>query len=222
MKTRIIQTRFWEDELNDNIGLEAQHLYIYLLTCQQVNICGYFQLRDGTIKFQAKLTDKQLEVAKIDLEKNKKVFFKDGWIWVCNARKNNHYENSELNKVACEKELSVIPDSIKDYFNTTIDSSIYTNHKQEIINNKSEIRNKKEEITLQKEGDKKSKEYVIDNLELFKSKFPSIDVEFEFQHMCDWLATKGKETKDWSARFRMWLNSDIPKKQSNKIIARET
>ena len=129
MKTRIIQTRFWDDEINEQIDIYTQHLYLYLLSSKHINMCGYFQLRNGVIQLEAKLTENQLKSAKEQLQRLKKVYFKDGWIWVVNARKNNSYENSPKNKVACENELSKIPRVILEFFDSSIDSSMDTTPK---------------------------------------------------------------------------------------------
>lgn len=151
MKTRIIQTRFWDDLFVSESDIYTQHLYIYLLTSQYINLCGIFQLPENKIKFECKLTDNQFQNAKENLEKAKKVLFKDGWVYVVNAERNNNYRKSPKCEPAYDREYSLIPQQIIDFFDTTMDSTmdstIYSTHKSEIINNKSEIRNKKEKNT---------------------------------------------------------------------------
>jgi hypothetical protein len=151
MKTRIIQTRFWDDEFVFNASKDAKLLYIFLLTSQYINISGIFQLDERKIAFETGLTPKEFERAKEEIETAKKVFFYKGWVKVINAEKNNGYKNSPLNEVAYQREVSLIPQCVLDYFDssmdTSIDSSTYTNHKSEIINNKYKIINK----TIKKE-----------------------------------------------------------------------
>lgn len=144
MKTRIIQTRFWDDLFVSNADMVTQHLYIFLLTSQYINISGIFQLPENKIKFEAKLTDKQFEDAKINLEANGKVFFKEGWVYVTNAGKNNNYRRSPSNEIAYEREVSLVPQYIKDYFDSSVDSTVHSNQQPEIRNKKSTIINKKE------------------------------------------------------------------------------
>jgi hypothetical protein len=151
MKTRIIQTRFWDDEFVFNASKDAKLLYIFLLTSQYINISGIFQLDERKIAFEVGMTPKEFEKAKEELILSKKVYFFKGWVKVCNAEKNNGYKNSPSNITAYEKELSLIPQCVLDYFDssvdTSVDSTVYTNHKSEIINNKSKIinhKNKKE------------------------------------------------------------------------------
>jgi hypothetical protein len=154
MKTRIIQTRFYADDINEKLDVFGQHLYLYLLTCSYINICGVFQLRDGIIKMECKLTDNQLISAKGQLQQLKKVFFLDGWVYVVNARKNNNYEKSDDNKKACEKELSNVPANILQSLYSSVDSTVGVlptvtiNKKQEIINNNKELINKEQKEKL--------------------------------------------------------------------------
>ncbi len=61
---------------------------------------------------------------------------------------------------------------------------------------------------------KKSLKYLEDNIESFIESFKNIDVEFELDKFKDWMKSKGKRYKDYSAAFRNWLrNESIPKKQ---------
>lgn len=136
MKTRIVQTRFWDDLFVSEADLYTQHLYIYLLTCQYINISGIFQLTESKIKFEAKLTDKQFEDAKNNLQKAGKVFFQEGWVYVVNARKNNNYENSPKNTVALERELGFVPKAILSFFDSSIGTSMDSTHKSKTINQK--------------------------------------------------------------------------------------
>lgn len=137
MKTRIIQTRFWDDDFVSNADLPTQHLYIYLLTSPYINLCGIFQLPERKIMFESKLTDKQFQSAKECLEKSRKVIFYKGWVFVTNARKNNNYENYDGNRRALERELEKVPTEVKEWFDSSVTVvSDYTDS-----NNKSEIRN---------------------------------------------------------------------------------
>ena len=160
MKTRIIQTRFWDDEFIAEASKDTRYLYVYLLTCQYINISGIFQLSERKIQFETGLTPKEYENAMQELQKNEKAFFYSGWVYMVNARKNNNYENSPKNITACEKELERVPVEVKQHFDrcldssidTTIDTSIdssndstmHSRHKLKIINNKSKIKNQKE------------------------------------------------------------------------------
>lgn len=157
MKTRIIQTRFWDDEVIVDLSIYGQHLYIYLLTCQYINICGIFQLSEAKIRFEAKFEKDTFETAKSELAEQKKAYFYKGWVFVVNALKNNNYTRSEDNKKAYNKELERVPKEVYDYFqscisdttvDTTVDSSVGVLPTVP-INNKSKIINQKPETITQ-------------------------------------------------------------------------
>ena len=158
MKTRIFQTRFYKDKEILKLSLEAQHLFMYLLTCEHINICGIFELPDPYIILECKLTQEQLCKGKEELQKLNKVIFEDSWIFVVNARRNNNYEKSEDNMKCLIKELSRVPKEIMNVFDkyssyniidttvyTTVQSTPHSSYKQETINNKSKTINNKQE-----------------------------------------------------------------------------
>jgi hypothetical protein len=153
VKTRIIQTRFWDDEFICECDIYTQHLFIYLLTSQYINISGIFQLSPKKIQFEAKLTENQFEQAKDNLERAGKVFFHEGWVYVVNARKNNNYLTKELNQKAYQKEIERVPATtlslLTDYQRTT--DGVHLIHKQETINNKPKTINQKQETKNHKE-----------------------------------------------------------------------
>ena len=144
MKARVIQSRFWDDEFVSECNIFTQHLYIYLLTSQYINISGVFQLPSKKIMMEASLTPEMFDSAKKELDENDKVKFYKGWIYVKNAMKNNNYVKSTSNLNAYYNELLKIPSEVYKYFDikkyapvdTTVDTSVktspYTNKKQEI------------------------------------------------------------------------------------------
>lgn len=160
MKSRAIQTRYWDDEKVVEFSSYAKYLYIYLLTCQYINVSGVFQLSAKKIQFETALTDKQFQEAKEELSIERKVLFYDGWVYVLNAEKNNNYRKIPSNEKTYQQEWERVPNKVKEYF--TADSplndqsdtgqGLIINHKSEIISHKSEtIKQKtKEEIESEK------------------------------------------------------------------------
>ncbi len=147
MQTRIIYTSFWINSIQENLSLESQHLYIYLITCPYIGICSVFRLPDPYILLESKLTVEQLAAAKKELTEKNKVRFYDGWVYVVNAEKFVDYKNSPKNKVRYLKDVSFIPDvvisNLSYSIDSTIDSSIDTSYKSRIINQESGIINQK-------------------------------------------------------------------------------
>ncbi|HZE87068.1 MAG TPA: hypothetical protein VE090_02560 [Methylomirabilota bacterium] len=149
MKTRIIKTEFWEDMAGKDVPKDARLLFVYLITNPRINMCGIFELSDKYILLETGLTPKELEKAKGYLQEIKKILFIKGWVKITNAEKHNNYKGSPKNEVAYERELALIPSHIKEDFNSSIDSSITTtidtNHKSEIIDQKPEIKKDEDE-----------------------------------------------------------------------------
>lgn len=126
MKTRIIKTRYWVDSTIHSLSIEARYYYLYLLTSQHINLCGIFELPDAYIQLETGLSAEQLQEAKKALTKAKKVYFHEDWIYVINADKHNNYRNSPRTEVAYQRELVSVPGKVKSYFDSTIDSTIYS------------------------------------------------------------------------------------------------
>lgn len=162
MKTRIIQTRFWDDDFIVEASQATKYLYIYLLTSQYINISGIFQLHDKKIMMETGMSQKELEEGKKSLTDAGKVLFSGGWVFVVNAEKNNRYKNSPDNVTAYEREISLVPQKVLSYFQDvssskdvdstvdslvdgTVDSLVDSTKKSEIRNKKSEIRNRERE-----------------------------------------------------------------------------
>jgi len=220
MKTRIIQTRFWDDEFVFNASKDAKLLYIYLLTSQYINISGIFQLDERKIAFETGLTPKEFEKAKQEIETAKKVFFYKGWVKVCNAEKNNGYKNSPLNEVAYQREISLIPQCVLDYFNssmdTSIDSSTYTNHKSEIINNKYKIINK----TIKKEFSEFTD--LTDEVCREIAEYYSVSLQDVFDTRQDIELWMGKSRKNTYSNYKLALQTWVRNNQkSNKFAKRK-
>lgn len=116
MKTRLIQTDFWNDETIQELSLEAQHLYIFLLTCPQINLCGIFKLSARQISLMCNLDRSQLEKAIAELAAINKVHCFDGYVFVVNALSKNGYLISSKTTKACLKQLAEIPAEIKQHF----------------------------------------------------------------------------------------------------------
>uniref|UniRef100_A0A6M3LDD3 Uncharacterized protein n=1 Tax=viral metagenome TaxID=1070528 RepID=A0A6M3LDD3_9ZZZZ len=68
--------------------------------------------------------------------------------------------------------------------------------------------------------DKKSLEYLEGNIDNFRiDEFSNIDIDKEYKKFRDYLKSKGKQYKDYSAGFRNWLRSDfVPKIPERKPI----
>ena len=154
------------------------------------------------------------------LEKEKKVLFFKGWVFVKNAKKDNNYTQSPKNQIAHDKEISLIPDEVRAYFdssiNSSIDSTIDTvsivpiNHKPEIINNKTETKERKkfssiEDITA---------EVIAELAEKYKVRYQFAELNFE--KMSNWLESSGKIKKNYKATLANFIIGDEKFEQEQK------
>lgn len=158
MKTRIVQTRFWDDPVVMECSKEATLLWIYLITNKELGMTNYVHIPDQFLGIYTKLTKNELEKAKIELEATQKMYFFNGWIFYPKLEDENKYKNSPKNAPTYERELEKIPNDVKAYFtkvytsidtttDSTMPSSRHSNHKSKIKNHKSKIINKKQSDT---------------------------------------------------------------------------
>lgn len=149
MKTRIIQTKYWDDPLVIEAPVEARLLFIYYLTCSHVGLTGMFEIATVEVKLKTGLSLKQIEKAKQFLIDNGKVYHYKNWVCLVNAWKYNNYGVGEKNRLAYEKELNSIPQEVKHGLDCYIKekdtsmgvlfSELDSNHKPETRNHNTEI-----------------------------------------------------------------------------------
>lgn len=142
VKTRIIHTKLWRDEWFASLSKDAKLLWQYLLTNERINISGVYELSDREIVFDTSIDTSMLPSLKKEL--SDKALFLDGWVRILNVERYNKYRNSPLNELAYYKELSYVPDNVRDFFDLPTDTSINTSI-DTLRNKKSEIIDKKKE-----------------------------------------------------------------------------
>lgn len=149
MKTRILHTKVWEDRYFYALEDKEKLAFLYLLTNDSINLSGTYELNDIKLVTWLRTTPEVVEQIKAKFQNDGRFAFYKGWVRVLNYDKYNNYSGN-LNDKAKEREISLIPQEITEFFNTLsipytypIDTAI--NHKSEIINHKSEIINKKED-----------------------------------------------------------------------------
>lgn len=127
MKTRIVHTKFWRDALVTSLRRDARYLFLYLLTCEAINICGIFELPDSIITADTGLSGNELSTAKKELSDSKKVVFYNGWIKVVNVNRYNSF-NGPKNDIAKMREISLVPKCLNTSIDTSIHTTLNTNH----------------------------------------------------------------------------------------------
>lgn len=198
MKTRIIHTRFWQDQYISTLTKKEKLVFIYFLTNERVNICGIYEIPDKYISMDLDISIKELQPIKQKFQKDQRFIFYNGWVKIPKVEKYNSFLG-EKNLIAKDRELALVPSNlIGDIYplDTSIDTSIDTtlnhNHNQlSIINNK--IEDIKEEDILSISADYKVPESFV------RSKIDDIK---------NYTASTGKKYKDYVATLRNWVKKD--------------
>ncbi len=149
MQTRIIYTEIWQDDFFSNLIPDEKLLFLYFLTNDSVNIIHLYRCNLARVKADTGIDTHIILKATAHFEKAKKMFFKDGYIFLKNAHKFERYVG-EKNEIAKAKLFSRLSKSIIDWYNNLSDTPIDTPTMIGTINHKSEIINPKEETINQK------------------------------------------------------------------------
>ena len=143
MKTRVIQTKIWKDPYFHSLKQDEAHFFIYLLTNENINMVGTYELCDEEVTLWVKIPPKRIQEIKSKFQKDGKFVFYKGWVKVVNHERYNNYGKGDRQKVAYERELALIPT-----LDTSIDTSMYTG----IDTTPIPTINPKSKIIIQKEG----------------------------------------------------------------------
>lgn len=216
MKTRIVHTKIWKDEYFCSLSRAEKLAFLYVLTNENANLLGIYELNDMEIKLWCGFTDVELTDIKNKFTRDGKIIFYKGWVKIVNHDRYNSKYLSGSNVVARERELTLISQDILqelDHRSTIgqrmVDHTI--NHKSEIINHKSEIRNKKSE---RENGISQIES--IDNPDIFTdiaSKYgvPASFVESKYEDLVNYVQSTGKTYRDYLAALRNWVKRDAEK-----------
>lgn len=112
-KSRMINTKFWDDNYTSNLDPIEKLLFLYLLTNTSTNICGVYEIPVKKIAMETGI-DKDMVFKILErFTKDNKVFYIDGWIWLVNFIKNQN-QKSPLVKKGIDNELEAVPSHIKE------------------------------------------------------------------------------------------------------------
>lgn len=101
---RPVNTEFWADEYIAEQSRDAKLLFLYLLTNPLTNITGAYKIGRKKIKQDTDFTDAELDTLLSHFEKDGKVFYRDGWIFLPNFLKNQSF-GGNLPKTAINQAL---------------------------------------------------------------------------------------------------------------------
>lgn len=112
-KERYIDTRFWDDNYIIKLDPVEKLLFLYFLTNPLTNIAGIYEISTRRIAFDTGIdTEMILNILK-RFELDKKIFYKDGWLIICNFPKYQKYERSPRIKDGITLILNQLPDTLR-------------------------------------------------------------------------------------------------------------
>jgi len=126
MKTRIIKTKFWEDEKILTLKPETRGFYQYLLTNQKINIVGVYELAEVFMSFQTGYPGPQIQEMKAELVAAGRAGFCGTWVIIPNAMKHGNYAAVPSNYRTTKEEIDSIPTEVKKFIELSF-PDLYTN-----------------------------------------------------------------------------------------------
>jgi len=111
-KNRYVNTKFWSDTYISNLDPLEKLLFLYFITNQYTNICGFYEIPLRQIALDTGIDKENLEKVLLPrLAKAKKIYYLDGWICVRNCLKHQNLNNSKI-MAGIKQEIAQIPQEI--------------------------------------------------------------------------------------------------------------
>lgn len=115
-KKRYIDTKFWSDNYITELDPLERYLYLYFLSNEHTNLCGIYEIPLRIMAFEAGLDTQVLKNMLDRFERDGKVVYRNGWIFIRNFIKNQSLNPSVLEGI--QRELEEAPQELKDLLDT--------------------------------------------------------------------------------------------------------
>lgn len=172
MKTRIIQTKIWQDSFIYGLSTESKLLFIYLITNERLELTGAYEIRIPIIYAETGLSIPQIKKSLVEIES--KILYVDNYIIIKNHKKYQDFsKGSEKQQMGFSKELERLPVKIKNLVNNSefklVSNQLETSHelvinnKELIIKQKTENINNKYDVFIEKFNSLRNTNYKISN-----------------------------------------------------------
>ena len=112
-KSRMVNTIFWEDNYTANLDPIEKLLFLYFLTNTSTTISGIYQITLKKVAVETGIDKEMVEKMLIRFERDKKFYYRDGWLGIKNFIKHQNQESPQVKK-GIERELQNCPDFIRD------------------------------------------------------------------------------------------------------------
>lgn len=114
-RSRMINTRFWDDDYTSNLDPIEKLLFLYFLSNTSTNICGVYEIPIKKVAMETGI-DKEMVLKVVERFSNDgKVFYFKGWLCMKNFVKNQNQGSPQVKK-GIEREITAVPKDILDYF----------------------------------------------------------------------------------------------------------
>ncbi len=138
-KSRMINTRFWIDDYIGNLDPIEKLLFLYFLTNPCTDISGVYEIPLKTVAIDTGIEKEMVLKILKRFQKDKKIFFEDGWVVIKNFAKHQNLKNPKI-VAGIEMGLSKAPKSITDKLSISNDKLSHLNSNSNLNSNiKSEV-----------------------------------------------------------------------------------
>jgi len=225
VKTRIIQTKFWDDSVVIEMNANEKLLFMFLLSNPKTNKCGIYEISDYEIIFLTGIKKADLMKAKSSLTEKGKVLFFESWVAIVNSDKYNGYKNSESHKADYDREISLVPEELKTSLEKMKTSPrLVIKHKTKNINKKKSFG---ESENLLEKAEPEQQPSAVGGTGTYRS-LESLG-EFEFRKLAEdfsvpiafvlskyddletYCGQHGKSYKNYYLALRSWVKTDAMK-----------
>lgn len=114
-KQRYINTKFWSDNYIVKLDPIEKLLFLYLMTNEKTNIAGLYELPAKIMSFETGIESTLLEAMLLRFERDDKIFFYNGWVFLKNFLKHQNVTSAQVQK-GIENEMKTIPKEIFEHF----------------------------------------------------------------------------------------------------------
>lgn len=96
-KKRYISDSIWSDTWIEELEQDETFLFLYLLTNERVSICGIYEINKRRMSFETKIEIKRIDEILEKFERDEKVFYRDGMVFIVNFVKNQEIKTTSDN-----------------------------------------------------------------------------------------------------------------------------
>lgn len=116
MKTALIKTNIWDDDLFYDLNIDTKIIYLLLLTSPERGVGRTFKMTDRIITARSGLNQKQISICKSQLQELGVAFFFDGWVNLTDKSSFVQPVKGKLTEITLARELKDIPVEVSEHF----------------------------------------------------------------------------------------------------------